>query len=405
MAGTPLDPLTRLTIPLLHQMTSNLGTTAWCAPELLTATAKARYTVKVDVYSYGMVLWELWERKRPYEELYSRFDIIDAVRAGRRPPIGSGCPAAYRSLIQRCWHEQPARRPTFAYIVRYLKDELAHIKRQRTTSSSAHAMSPLHRLVNDSHRHSDEFTNSHLHDSNTSAMEQKVEKEKEKKSSNWASFMSPMAALANMTLNQNSNENEKKYARDTDTIVSSPFPMPRSSAPSSAAAAAAFDDNEATTRSTFSYLPRPLSMPQKPTPENLDDLASSPWASGEFLPEEGSQQQQQQQARASTAWRDKYVLKFSGWKHSKPDTGLPPSLVSRPLSASVNAPVLAERQSEARDSEYQDDSSDDTSPKYSSFIDARGPDGEPLPAEVSVELDTYSSTNSAHSNAAEHETI
>lgn len=83
-----------------HEMTSNLGTTAWCAPEILTATTKTRYSVKVDVYSFGMVLWELIERKRPYEELYSRFDIIDAVREGRRPIIGSTCPPAYRSLIQ-----------------------------------------------------------------------------------------------------------------------------------------------------------------------------------------------------------------------------------------------------------------------------------------------------------------
>lgn len=100
------------------EMTSNLGTTAWCAPELLAQGNKTKYSVKVDVYSFGMVLWELWERKKPYEEMTSRFDIIDAVRAGRRPPISPNCPPTFRSLIQRCWHELPARRPTFAYIVR-----------------------------------------------------------------------------------------------------------------------------------------------------------------------------------------------------------------------------------------------------------------------------------------------
>ena len=100
------------------EMTSNLGTTAWCAPELLAQGIKTKYSVKVDVYSFGVVLWELWERKKPYEEMTSRFDIIDAVRAGRRPPISPNCPPTYRSLIQRCWHELPARRPTFAYIVR-----------------------------------------------------------------------------------------------------------------------------------------------------------------------------------------------------------------------------------------------------------------------------------------------
>ena len=88
------------------EMTANLGTTAWCAPEIFTAPsqAKARYSLPVDVYSFGMVLWELWERKRPYEELPSRFDMIDAIKAGNRPAISESCPTGLRSLIQRCWN-------------------------------------------------------------------------------------------------------------------------------------------------------------------------------------------------------------------------------------------------------------------------------------------------------------
>jgi len=113
------------------EMTSNLGTTAWCAPEVLVSGQKTRYTVKVDVYSFGLVLWELWEKKRPFEELTSRFDIMDAVRAGKRPEISANCPASFRALIQRCWQADPARRPMFKYIVRYLKDELARVKRQK----------------------------------------------------------------------------------------------------------------------------------------------------------------------------------------------------------------------------------------------------------------------------------
>jgi serine/threonine protein kinase len=113
------------------EMTSNLGTTAWCAPELLTTASKTHYSVKVDVYSFGMVLWELWEKKRPFDEYNSRFDIMDAIRAGKRPEISSNCPPSYRSLLQRCWQTNPTRRPNFTYIVRYLKDELALVKRKR----------------------------------------------------------------------------------------------------------------------------------------------------------------------------------------------------------------------------------------------------------------------------------
>ncbi|KAJ1420702.1 kinase-like domain-containing protein, partial [Ochromonadaceae sp. CCMP2298] len=117
---------------LQPEMTSNLGTTAWCAPEVLVSGMKTRYTVKVDVYSFGLVLWELWEKKRPFEELTSRFDIMDAVRAGKRPDISPNCPPTFRSLIQRCWQHDPSRRPMFKYIVRYLKEELARVKRQKS---------------------------------------------------------------------------------------------------------------------------------------------------------------------------------------------------------------------------------------------------------------------------------
>lgn len=129
-AGAGRNPNSRLST-FNPEMTSNLGTTAWCAPEVLVSGSKTRYTVKVDVYSFGLVLWELWEKKRPFEELTSRFDIMDAVRSGKRPEISANCPPSYRSLIQRCWQHEPSRRPMFKYIVRYLKDELARVKRQK----------------------------------------------------------------------------------------------------------------------------------------------------------------------------------------------------------------------------------------------------------------------------------
>jgi serine/threonine protein kinase len=215
------------------QMTSNLGTTAWCAPELLTSTAKARYTVKVDVYSYGMVLWELWERKRPYEELYSRFDIIDAVRAGRRPPIGADCPAAYRSLIQRCWHDQPARRPTFAYIVRYLKDELAHIKRNRNSSVSGSAFLPMQR------------TNS-LHKSRSAEVKPKSSTGK----GTW-NFLAPIVG---------SGGSSSKIHDDSPNTHPVPYVPP-----------------------PVRLRSQPIVMPQKPSRERLDLLAASPCDVGDSM--------------------------------------------------------------------------------------------------------------------------
>eukprot|EP00904_Undaria_pinnatifida_P005064 jgi/Undpi1/1688/HiC_scaffold_11.g05078.m1 len=110
-------------------LTTNVGTMAWAAPEMLLGGdgGRGEYTVKVDVYSFGVVLWELWERRRPFEDLRSRFDIADTVTAGGRPTIGRGCPSPYAALVRRCWHQDPARRPFFQDIVEDLEAELESV--------------------------------------------------------------------------------------------------------------------------------------------------------------------------------------------------------------------------------------------------------------------------------------
>jgi len=121
-------------VDLMEQHQDNLlkttlvGTVAWAAPEMLVHEAKTNYTLKVDQYSFGVVLWELWERARPFSQYKSRFAIMDAVRDGERPRISRpGCPDGYKRLIGMCLQEDPSARPTFSYIVKKLKDELRDI--------------------------------------------------------------------------------------------------------------------------------------------------------------------------------------------------------------------------------------------------------------------------------------
>ena len=119
-------------------MTSNIGTTAWAAPEMLTAAADTSYSLKIDVYSFGIVLWELWERKVPFQEFSSSFDMMDAIRQGKRPEMSPSAPPFLKDLYLRCIDGTPSRRPKFAVIVKELKDELSK-QRVETDRRAGHS--------------------------------------------------------------------------------------------------------------------------------------------------------------------------------------------------------------------------------------------------------------------------
>jgi len=85
-----------------------IGTLQWMAPEMVQGLP---YGPAVDIYSFGMVLWELLTYDHPYrfvEEHRLEATICD----GYRPPIPADCPAPYAALMRMCWHGDATRRPT-----------------------------------------------------------------------------------------------------------------------------------------------------------------------------------------------------------------------------------------------------------------------------------------------------
>ncbi|XP_071087310.1 uncharacterized protein [Haliotis cracherodii] len=93
------------------------GSPAWMAPELLQA---GEVTLKADVYSFGLILWEMLTRKIPYEGS-SMFQILEKVRLNKRPEIPSECPVELAGFISRCWDNNPARRPVFKEVLSTLE--------------------------------------------------------------------------------------------------------------------------------------------------------------------------------------------------------------------------------------------------------------------------------------------
>ncbi len=98
-----------------------VGTPEWMAPELVQLQQRPADEKKLDIYSYGVVLYEILTHRWPWAELPNRFGVTEAVLSGRRPtvPIEFTGPkeAAFRDLMARCWAQEPAARPSFDEIL------------------------------------------------------------------------------------------------------------------------------------------------------------------------------------------------------------------------------------------------------------------------------------------------
>lgn len=106
------------TVDRRQRMTMRQGTTAWMAPEML--TGEGNYTQAVDVYSFGILLYELVTQKRPFFEVDS-FALPDRVLEGLRPDVPTEATEPIRSLMQECWATNPHERPSFKSIVATLQ--------------------------------------------------------------------------------------------------------------------------------------------------------------------------------------------------------------------------------------------------------------------------------------------
>ncbi|RZC58865.1 hypothetical protein C5167_006163 [Papaver somniferum] len=96
------------------------GTLPWMAPELLNGSSNL-VSEKVDVFSYGIVMWELLTGEEPYDDLHYGAIIGGIVSNTLRPAVPESCDADWKSLMERCWSADPAERPSFAEIVNQLR--------------------------------------------------------------------------------------------------------------------------------------------------------------------------------------------------------------------------------------------------------------------------------------------
>ncbi|XP_042195012.1 ephrin type-A receptor 4b isoform X2 [Callorhinchus milii] len=106
----------------------------WTAPE---AIAYRKFTSASDVWSYGVVMWEVMSYgERPYWEM-SNQDVIKAIDEGYRLPAPMDCPAVLHQLMLDCWQKARGDRPKFGQIVNILDKLIRNPSNLKTLANDA----------------------------------------------------------------------------------------------------------------------------------------------------------------------------------------------------------------------------------------------------------------------------
>ncbi|KAM4692018.1 tyrosine-protein kinase HCK [Rhinophrynus dorsalis] len=99
----------------------------WTAPE---AANYGSFTIKSDVWSFGILLMEIITYGRtPYPGM-SNLEVITALERGYRMPCPQNCPQELYNIMLQCWQHNAEQRPTFEYLQSILEDFFTATERQ-----------------------------------------------------------------------------------------------------------------------------------------------------------------------------------------------------------------------------------------------------------------------------------
>jgi len=110
----------------------------WSAPEVMT---RLEFSKAGDVWSFGILIWEVMQRSEPYYDIVNNSEIISKVAAGYRLPRPTAleCPDDIWKLMQSCWTKDPQRRPDFGVVCGYI----ANVKLEPEFKPNEYTKSPV----------------------------------------------------------------------------------------------------------------------------------------------------------------------------------------------------------------------------------------------------------------------
>mmetsp|Transcript_6579 Transcript_6579/g.12403 ORF Transcript_6579/g.12403 Transcript_6579/m.12403 type:complete len:708 (+) Transcript_6579:320-2443(+) len=103
----------------VYEMSGETGSLRYMAPEVANSLP---YNQKADVYSFGIILWELVAYEKPFSGMNREEFYEKVVHSGYRPEITKKFPDDLANLIRDCWSHEVGIRPNFSTIIEVIKD-------------------------------------------------------------------------------------------------------------------------------------------------------------------------------------------------------------------------------------------------------------------------------------------
>jgi serine/threonine protein kinase len=98
------------------------GNLSYIAPEVI---ANKKYTKASDIYSVGMLMWEISYGQPSYTNYDDDYELVMDIVNGMRPKVISGIPSKYKELMEQCWDADTTKRPD----INTLSEKIGYINR------------------------------------------------------------------------------------------------------------------------------------------------------------------------------------------------------------------------------------------------------------------------------------
>jgi serine/threonine protein kinase len=109
----------------LYELSGNTGSLRYMAPEVARSEP---YNLSADVYSFGLLLWQICALDLPYDGMNRQDHSELVVHGNERPQLDSSWSTPLRILMKRAWEPDPLVRPTMDSIYKILRREICALR-------------------------------------------------------------------------------------------------------------------------------------------------------------------------------------------------------------------------------------------------------------------------------------